>query len=42
MMLSFSRFEARDAALRLYGEVCSLGASGVEFCADGLGDAFLD
>jgi hypothetical protein len=42
MMLSFSRFEARDAASPLHGEVCSDEASGVELRADGVADALLD
>jgi hypothetical protein len=41
MMLSFSRFEAREAAPSLYGEVCSLGRPAWSY-AEGLGDAFLD
>jgi hypothetical protein len=42
-MLSFSRFEAIDAASSLLGKVCSdEAASGVELCTDCLGDAFLD
>jgi hypothetical protein len=43
MMLSFSRFEARDAASPLHGEVCSAEARlARELCADGVADALLD
>jgi hypothetical protein len=42
MMLSFSRFEARDAASAARGGVQRRGASGVEQCAEGLGDALFD